>query len=170
MSCSCAIGYNGDPCTDVNECEIATDNCGDNASCSNTEGSFECTCDQGFTGDGITCTDTDECADTDTCNEATEVCANTVGSFACTCRTGFAGNPCTDINECDLDTDNCDQNASCDNTEGSFECSCNDGFSGDGLACQDINECLNSPCSSLGSLSAFSKINEYVVVKKNLIL
>ena len=42
--------------TDIDEC--ASDdlnNCDDNASCSNTEGSFSCTCNIGFTGNGVTC-------------------------------------------------------------------------------------------------------------------
>ena len=40
---------------DINECDIGTDECHDNASCSDTIGSYECTCDIGFTGDGYNC-------------------------------------------------------------------------------------------------------------------
>ena len=45
-------------CVDVNECAEVIDTCGDpmRADCSNTYGSFLCTCKVGYTGDGINCT------------------------------------------------------------------------------------------------------------------
>ena len=36
--------------TDINECVRGTDNCGINAICSDTEGSFNCTCITGCEG------------------------------------------------------------------------------------------------------------------------
>ena len=58
--------------TDINECAQGTDNClmnmfcrtdstgmtmcGTSDVCVNTEGSFDCVCTEGFTGDGRTCT------------------------------------------------------------------------------------------------------------------
>ena len=42
--------------TDINECEINMDNCNSNAVCINVPGSFTCTCNQGYRGDGSTCT------------------------------------------------------------------------------------------------------------------
>jgi len=41
---------------DINECENGDDNCNENANCTNTEGSFNCTCNLGYTGDGVICT------------------------------------------------------------------------------------------------------------------
>lgn len=41
--------------TEINECALDTDNCNENAACTNTPGSFNCTCNPGFTGDGVTC-------------------------------------------------------------------------------------------------------------------
>ena len=43
--------------TDINECELVlgVDQCTTNATCSNTDGSYECSCTTGFTGDGNTC-------------------------------------------------------------------------------------------------------------------
>lgn len=41
---------------DVDECQRKTHNCHVKASCSNTEGSFKCTCKRGFVGDGENCT------------------------------------------------------------------------------------------------------------------
>ena len=42
--------------TDINECISGSAECHDNATCTNTDGSYECTCDTGFTGDGFNCT------------------------------------------------------------------------------------------------------------------
>ena len=40
---------------DVNECSLQTDNCSTNAYCTDTEGSYNCTCNFGYTGNGVTC-------------------------------------------------------------------------------------------------------------------
>lgn len=40
---------------DIDECESYTDSCHEYATCTNTEGSYSCTCDAGFRGDGISC-------------------------------------------------------------------------------------------------------------------
>ena len=40
---------------DIDECAMDTDNCAKNATCLNTPGSFNCTCNEGYTGDGTSC-------------------------------------------------------------------------------------------------------------------
>ena len=40
---------------DINECATDTDNCDINADCTNTEGSFTCTCHSLYYGDGYSC-------------------------------------------------------------------------------------------------------------------
>ena len=44
--------------SDINECDAGTDDCSDNAACTNTDGGFDCTCHSGFAdvlGDGTQC-------------------------------------------------------------------------------------------------------------------
>ena len=41
--------------TDIDECASGTHSCDRNAMCTNTEGSFNCACYPGFTGDGLSC-------------------------------------------------------------------------------------------------------------------
>ena len=40
---------------DINECELGIDNCNEQATCNNTEGSYSCICNTGWTGNGISC-------------------------------------------------------------------------------------------------------------------
>ena len=44
--------------TDIEECQTETDNCHNDANCTNTKGSFYCTCHTGYSGDGVTCVGT----------------------------------------------------------------------------------------------------------------
>ena len=41
--------------TDEEECENGTHNCALNAHCTNTFGSYFCTCSLGYSGDGVQC-------------------------------------------------------------------------------------------------------------------
>ena len=40
---------------DINECEDGTESCAENAECTNTQGSYSCSCSPGYTGDGTIC-------------------------------------------------------------------------------------------------------------------
>ena len=40
---------------DINECLMGTPNCAENATCTNTIGSYLCTCNEGYIGDGSVC-------------------------------------------------------------------------------------------------------------------
>ena len=42
--------------TDIDECAEEISQCHDNATCTNTIGSYNCTCEYGYTGDGLNCT------------------------------------------------------------------------------------------------------------------
>eukprot|EP01084_Bolivina_argentea_P109137 195061_1 len=51
----------GGLCTDFDECDVNTHDCDVNAFCTNTDGSFTCECNSGYSGDGKTCNEIDEC-------------------------------------------------------------------------------------------------------------
>ena len=87
----CAYHY---PHSDTN---VAIDECSSNNGgcdhiCTDTAGSFECSCNTGYalTADGLTCMDTDECQlNTDNCQQT---CTNTAGGFTCSCNSGYTLN------------------------------------------------------------------------------
>ena len=43
------------PHLDIDECSADSSPCDENADCTNTDGSYSCTCKEGFDGDGMTC-------------------------------------------------------------------------------------------------------------------
>ena len=46
---------------DIDECARGLDNCDINADCTNSIGSFSCTCVHGYSGDGVTCSKLNHC-------------------------------------------------------------------------------------------------------------
>ena len=45
--------------SDIDECTDGPNDCDNNAECDNTVGSFTCTCNTGYSGNGVTCAGTD---------------------------------------------------------------------------------------------------------------
>ena len=153
--CACNIGFYGDGkkchckkgfernekglCVDIDECSSRNDTCNENADCTNTDGSFECTCQQGFFGDGSLCfkgsCSASICRENQKCVSPTRI--------DCDCVKGFTFNgtsDCIDIDECETGDHTC-ENADCANTVGTFNCFCHSGYHQDGLSCYDVSEC-----------------------------
>ena len=65
----------------------------------NTSGSFTCSCNSGYTGDGRACTNYDECATGNhNCASVGATCTDTVGSYTCACNTpAFTGEFCPSV-------------------------------------------------------------------------
>ncbi|CAI9731634.1 von Willebrand factor type A, EGF and pentraxin domain-containing 1 [Octopus vulgaris] len=114
-------------CKDINECTKENGRCAHQ--CINTEGSYLCECNQGYTLeiDGHSCSDIDQCQENN--GNCEQNCHNMNGSYVCSCDAGFSLHPdnrsCSDVNECH-------QNNQCEhlcfNTMGSYRCVCNSGF------------------------------------------
>ncbi|WAR04750.1 MLP-like protein [Mya arenaria] len=146
--CVCSAGWEGVDCaTDVNECALNTDNCTQDSTCTNTDGSFECPCNSGFfssnglceacTGNtfGDNCTSSCDCVGNNTF-DTSQSCNHVTG--ICECNEFWNGSRCeVDIDECAMETDTCVQN--CTNIPGYFECGCFAGYSGTNNSCTRKN-------------------------------
>ncbi|XP_040314827.1 uromodulin isoform X1 [Herpailurus yagouaroundi] len=121
--------------------------CHSNATCMEDGVATTCSCQVGFTGDGLMCVDLDECAisGAHNCSEDS-ICVNMLGSYLCTCPDGFRLMPglgCTDVDECaEPGLSRCHALATCINHKGNYSCVCPAGYWGDGWHC----ECSPGSC------------------------
>ena len=88
----CRDGYTGmgvGNCDDIDECEYGYHDCHADATCTNTPGSWTCTCNEGYQQTGAICNDVDECATSIRyeCHEKA-VCLNLPSSYFCHCIPG----------------------------------------------------------------------------------
>ncbi|CAH3155022.1 unnamed protein product [Porites evermanni] len=75
----------------IDECTTSHPVCDVNANCTNTQGSYFCTCKTGFSGDGKTCQDVDECVEgSHDCFPNFATCVNIPGSYNCVCSHSYA--------------------------------------------------------------------------------
>ncbi|XP_039984519.1 multiple epidermal growth factor-like domains protein 6 [Xiphias gladius] len=147
-NCTCPVGFTLEgaaECKDVDECEgEALGSCGLHASCTNTPGSYSCSCLRGYLMGAGGCQDIDECGlaavtGLQACQGDAE-CKNTPGSFKCSCPAGYVmaidGRGCVDVDECSFE-EQCRRELGnvCVNTPGSFICQCQPGFRAEPPAC-----------------------------------
>jgi hypothetical protein len=134
-------------------CGLCSRRCAANGGCAPAGAGFNCVCDAGYAGDGVTCNDVNECTSGTPCG-MNSACTNTVGAYTCACLAGYSsgdGRNCTNINEC-APTNACGRNLSsvntCTDSPGSYTCSCGAGFTGTGTGlsatCANVNECSAS--------------------------
>uniref|UniRef100_A0A3B4B8L5 EGF-like domain-containing protein n=1 Tax=Periophthalmus magnuspinnatus TaxID=409849 RepID=A0A3B4B8L5_9GOBI len=129
----------------LDKCTIENGGC--ESFCTNSEGSYECSCNSGY----ALMPDLRSCTDIDECEESPEICdggqcTNTPGTYQCLCFDGFMASEdmksCIDVNECELNPNIC-LSGNCENTKGSFICHCEMGYSvrKGSTGCTDVNEC-----------------------------
>ena len=132
------------------------------ANCTNTKGSFHCTCHTGYSGDGVICNGNlyifgiseNKYRTVPTVSISAKL-TNMAETVNCLCLKYIQWSirydehfsvcfPLSDIDECfpeQISDDynhlahNCHADANCSNTKGSFHCMCHTGYSGDGVTC-----------------------------------
>ncbi|XP_065640221.1 fibrillin-1 isoform X2 [Hydra vulgaris] len=152
------------------ECDVHPPCSWNNGVCTNSNGSYYCSCTTGWTlgQDGISCIDINECIQSNPpCSWSNGVCMNTNGSFLCSCNMGWTlgedNASCVDVNECASSSPPCSLfNGVCNNTYGSYFCSCNKGWmlAQDNATCVDVNECIENvtSCSNGGCITVDEKL------------
>ncbi|OXB70821.1 UNVERIFIED_CONTAM: hypothetical protein H355_002145 [Colinus virginianus] len=153
-------------CKDIDECASGgTNDCSPHATCTNTDGSYTCTCKPGFEGTGQECANIEYCsADRNDCDANADCDENAEGTdYNCTCRMGYRGSGHTRRGSADgcVDIDECQEARArgehlcptpggvCENTNGSYRCSCAEGFTevttaSGSIGCNDVNECSSA--------------------------
>lgn len=108
---------------DVNECEDHTDNCSTLAKCTNADGSYNCTCNTGYSGTGFDCE------------------GRRIEKLSLSLSNAMMH---IDIDECHLKVTICGVLATCYNTPGSYNCTCDSGYTGDGVVCEGTTNANSS--------------------------
>lgn len=93
----------------------------DHSHCTNTDGSYMCTCDVGYSGDT-------------SCHSKAKL------GLLQPLKQNMMLSPChmsylTDIDECSVGVVSCTENAKCLDTDGSYECVCSSGYTWNGTTC-----------------------------------
>ncbi|XP_053395370.1 mucin-like protein [Mercenaria mercenaria] len=155
----CPDGFeeDGDKCTDINECDDHQNLC--EHQCLNTDGLYECTCNNGYrisSRNSSLCNDINECDDA--IHNCSQMCVNEDGGFKCECYKGYSFNLTTwkceqeDLSICDETNIDCSYTAGCTlDKDSTATCFCENGFelSANRTACVDIDECERNVCPQL---------------------
>ncbi|MBN2802383.1 MAG: fibro-slime domain-containing protein [Deltaproteobacteria bacterium] len=132
----------------INEIPIScADNpCDINATCVDGTTTFSCTCNSGWSGDGLNCIDDNECIlGTDDCDDINGYCTNIDGGFTCGCNNGFhlSGSTCEADAVCTEDDIRIGATVCGINKGGYLVQLCSGGFWDDTTTCIDDDVCLN---------------------------
>ena len=125
--------------TDIDECEFPDMNeCHEAAICTNTEGSYNCSCKEGYDGDGYNCTGIRSTTYTYMCTDSQSECYfQYFYVYLKSHLRRYLYSMFLDRDECMMEND-CHTHADCINTEGSYDCTCRSGFTGNGTDCNGM--------------------------------
>ncbi|XP_033729863.1 signal peptide, CUB and EGF-like domain-containing protein 1, partial [Pecten maximus] len=161
--CLCNSGYgldaDGHNCSDIDEC---TDYGPCEQICTNTVGSFQCSCRSGFTVDSTTtstCNDVDECTNSSLCTGG-QTCVNSYGSYHCVASAAgmvpeIPGEEAAErasltiVDTCSDGTNGGCEHVCATTRNGAYDCLCYAGYKLDsnGHNCTDVDECTEyGPC------------------------
>ena len=118
----------GERC-DINHDNCPTNECQNNAKCSDKIDGYECVCQTGWKGRFCEI-DVDECTSLmgSPCREGS-TCVNIVGDYECVCINGWSGKNC-DENYDDCLNNQCFAGSECIDLVGKHSCKCQDGRTG----------------------------------------
>ncbi|TPP66839.1 Hemicentin-1, partial [Fasciola gigantica] len=111
----------GDSCIDIDECNTKPDVCGEHQ-CTNTYGSYYCTCLAGYNRIG------EQCEGEFTRGALTNAATQTV--------------ECVDVDECAVGSFQCPRGSRCVNEPGAYSCRCPNGSPAGGRGCDERKETL----------------------------
>ena len=123
-----------EPEPEIDECESSP--CQNNATCTDSFGSYRCECMDGYSGSNCN-EDVDECTSAPCLNGAT--CTDEINSYICDCVVGWDGIEC-DTNIDDCVSAPCQNSGTCIDQVAAYSCDCVEGWDGD--ECQvEVNLC-----------------------------
>ena len=134
-------------CVENNECVLETDNCDENATCTDTPDSFTCACNDYYTGDGTACTfckeDTQCAANCTLCADANLPKCKDNGDNTSQCVECLDDTDCTSPEKCDTSVNECKTEYCGDGIKNGTE-ECDDGNDVDTDSCK--NDCTFGSC------------------------
>ncbi|XP_048584968.1 stabilin-2 isoform X2 [Nematostella vectensis] len=150
-SCTCDAPYVGTSCERCNDnttcpvfpsCNVNSGGCHAFATCLEQSGRVNCTCNNGYEGDGFYCQMIDRCShDNGGCGPNATCHFQGPGQRVCQCKQGFhmVRDSCVGHapgSQCAVNHGGCSINAGCSDTTGHVVCTCLVGYTGDGITCE----------------------------------
>lgn len=149
VTCRCRDGYLGPTCSRNIKDSCTYNQCLNNGSCTDINGTFFCTCLPGFSGRSCENVIQTECQSELTCSGSNGQCIRILEDEFCKCNDGWGGHMCEyDIDECSQTP--CQNGGSCINQDGGYECSCLPNYQG--INCElFVSQCTVDTCENGGT-------------------
>ncbi|XP_076090392.1 protein serrate-like [Mytilus galloprovincialis] len=153
----CNLGWSGFQCnTDLNECHLKADIC-NSGTCTNTPGSYHCTCPFGTYGKEC---DIAETCDSHLCKNGATCLTDSKHIISCKCLAGYSGKSCEVVSHSATTTSHatstikhsttkqCPKNCSGRGRCSHGNCLCRGSWTG--IDCSKVDHCSINPCKNKG--------------------